>query len=104
MLTRIVKMTFEASRVEAFERLFDQRKERIAAFPGCKQLRLLRDTTTDNVFFTISLWDSPADLEAYRASELFKDTWSQTKILFSDRPRAWSLNTIWDTTALDKLV
>ena len=30
------------------------------------------------------------DLNNYRNSELFKDVWSKTKILFNKKPEAWS--------------
>ena len=31
------------------------------------------------------------NLEAYRNSKLFEETWTQTKALFADKPQAWSL-------------
>jgi heme-degrading monooxygenase HmoA len=46
------------------------------------------------VLFTYSLWESEADLNAYRHSELFEDTWKHTKALFADKPAAWSVDTV----------
>jgi heme-degrading monooxygenase HmoA len=41
--------------------------------------------------FTVSIWESEDDLNAYRNSELFENTWAKTKVLFNDKPEAWSL-------------
>ena len=32
------------------------------------------------------------DLENYRNSALFKNVWAKTKVLFNDKPQAWSVN------------
>jgi heme-degrading monooxygenase HmoA len=55
---------------------------------------LLHDNSQKNILFTISEWDSIEALENYRKSELFNKTWEQTKILFNDKPLAWSTITI----------
>jgi heme-degrading monooxygenase HmoA len=39
---------------------------------------------------TFSLWESEEALNNYRHSELFSVTWAKTKILFADRPVAFS--------------
>ena len=91
MLNRIVRMSFEPSLVPAFLELFETVKEQIAGFEGCKGLTLLRDSHQPNVLFTYSLWESEAHLNKYRFSELFKNTWEQTKNKFNDKPIAWSL-------------
>jgi heme-degrading monooxygenase HmoA len=104
MLTRIVRMSFKPELVSTFERLFDERKELIAGFDGCINLKLMQDLKKKNTFFTISLWEKEADLEAYRNSALFIDTWAKTKVLFNEKPSAWSLDTNWDSASLDKLV
>lgn len=88
MIVRLVKMTFQQERVEDFLELFEMRKGYIRQFPGCQYLELLQDGP---VFFTYSHWDSPADLEAYRQSRLFQDTWTKTRQWFADKPEAWSL-------------
>jgi len=44
----------------------------------------------DNILFTYSKWNTPEDLENYRNSELFKETWSYVKQLFEARAEAWS--------------
>lgn len=91
MIERIVKMTFEKGKADTFLEVFNRSKMQIASFPGCKSLKLLRDTKDDHVFFTYSIWDEESSLQNYRNSELFAITWSQTKPLFRDKASAWSV-------------
>ena len=91
MIIRIVKMTFEPSGVDAFIQIFAGAQQRIEAFHGCKGVDLTRDVLQPNIFITISIWENVAALDHYRHSELFKTTWAQTKLLFSERPDAWSV-------------
>lgn len=90
MLIRIVRMTFEEDKVEDFLKVFDESKEKIRHFPGCSHLELLKDYNNDNVFSTYSYWQDDEALNNYRYSELFKEVWSQTKILFKEKPVAFS--------------
>ena len=92
MIIRIVKMTFMPDKTEEFIRIFMGAQHKIEAFPGCKGVDLTRDIMQPNIFITLSLWDSIESLDSYRNSELFKTTWAQTKIMFSERPDAWSLD------------
>ena len=91
MLTRIVKMTFEPENIPSFERLFRASEKGIRSFPGCLKVNLLQDMSDPSTFFTYSQWESEAALEEYRQSEFFKGVWGQTRKLFSERPKAWSL-------------
>jgi heme-degrading monooxygenase HmoA len=93
-MVRIVKMTFRAEEIPAFLTLFNDKKILIAGFPGCQGVRLLNDVHSSEIFYTYSHWKSPADLETYRNSELFKEVWAETKIKFSDKPEAWSFEEI----------
>jgi quinol monooxygenase YgiN len=91
MLKRIVKMTFREEAVQTFiTDVFDQSKDRIRAFPGCHHMELLRQINNSNVLFTLSHWENEEALNAYRASELFADTWKKTKALFAEKAEAWS--------------
>jgi quinol monooxygenase YgiN len=94
MIVRIVKMTFEPSKTEAFQELFDQNKEKIRGFEGCSFLELYRDKNRGNIFFTYSYWENEDALENYRTSALFKEVWSETKKMFSDKPEAWSVDKV----------
>ncbi len=101
MIIRIVKMEFLPENCAAFEALFDERKSLIASFPGCKHLSMLKAEQPGNVYFTYSHWNDASDLENYRHSELFKDTWAKTKVLFAEKAQAWSTSCMFDS-ALDK--
>ena len=92
MFVRIVKMSFEATKIDLFLANFNDNKENIRKSKGCELLELYRDKTNTNVFFTYSYWETENDLENYRNSELFKNVWSKTKILFNDKPHAWSVD------------
>ncbi len=99
MLKRIVKLTFKAENIEAFQEIFKERGDRIAESPGCRSVELLQDQNDPRIFFTFSLWDSEEDLNNYRKSPLFGDTWKKTKALFDDKPQAWSTTSIAHKTA-----
>ena len=92
MIIRIVKMTFEPSKVDRFLENFEKNKKSIRGFEGCRHLELLQETEKPNVYFTYSWWDDEQSLENYRHSQLFKSVWSLTKTLFADKPLAWSLH------------
>tara|TARA_B100000780_G_scaffold216585_1_gene155930 strand:+ start:899 stop:1186 length:288 start_codon:yes stop_codon:yes gene_type:complete len=85
-------MTFDPQYVDDFKTMFDEKKEFIGNFPGCKGVQLLQTIEGGNIFFTYSFWESPYDLENYRHSELFKTVWAQTKQWFADKPDAWSVD------------
>lgn len=91
-LIRIVKMTFRPEAIADFQQIFDERKERIAAAPGCDSVELLHDD--GNIFFTYSVWEDEVALETYRSSELFQSTWTLVKPLFAARPEAWSVRKV----------
>jgi len=94
MLIRIVKMEFQQSKVNTFLELFGLVRNKIANFDGCLGVELLNDVNATHIYFTYSTWKSEQHLENYRNSELFKNTWAKTKILFDAKPEAWSLNQI----------
>jgi quinol monooxygenase YgiN len=91
MITRIVKMHFSANYIEDFKSLFSATRGKIAAAEGCIDVQLFQDETNPSLFFTISKWESTADLEKYRNSELFIATWSQVKPNFLSKAEAYSL-------------
>ena len=90
MIKRIVTMTFQKDKIADFQAIFRESKYKIRHFKGCRHLELLRCTNPDNVFFTFSFWEDETHLNAYRHSELFQSTWSRTKVLFAQKPEAWS--------------
>lgn len=84
-------MTFQEAFVPDFLAIFEASKQNIRQFEGCQHLELLRDKNQPNVLFTLSFWDTEGSLEKYRRSKLFETTWAKTKILFADRPQAWTV-------------
>lgn len=94
MLVRIVKMSFHPENISQFLNNFNENKENIRKSSGCLLLELYNDKQDSGTFFTYSYWDSEEDLENYRSSNLFKDVWKKTKILFNDKPEAWSVDKI----------
>lgn len=90
-MLRIVKMTIREEEIAAFQQLFLERKERIRAFDGCQHLELWQDLKHPEIFFTYSHWASEQQLNHYRFSEFFKETWTATKALFAEKAEAWSV-------------
>jgi autoinducer 2-degrading protein len=94
MIVRIVKMTFQEGKAEEFGQIFHKVKNKIKTFRGCIFVEILQDLQDPNIFMTYSVWSSEADLERYRNSELFKDTWAIVKVLFSKPAEASSMKRV----------
>ena len=90
-MIRIVKMHFREEKADEFLAFFHTIYPKISTFPGCTGLELLRDENNPAIFFTYSHWVDASALEAYRNSELFKDTWARTKAMFAQKGEAWSV-------------
>ena len=90
MITRIVKLSFKEEHIEEFQAIFEESKQKIISQKGCLKVEMLQDISAKNIFFTYSWWVSEEDLNNYRNSVLFAGVWAQTKILFNDKPMAWS--------------
>lgn len=91
MVVRIVKMEFQEAKVSDFINLFNSVQQKITGFDGCEKVELLKSVDSPSTFFTYSTWKSEQHLENYRNSELFKQTWTETKKMFSNKAEAWSL-------------
>lgn len=94
MIIRIVKLSFQADSISNFKTIFEENKQKIISQKGCNLIEMLEDINDINVIFTYSCWDSESDINNYRNSELFKDVWSKTKILFNKKSGAWSTKKI----------
>jgi len=90
-MIRIVSMHFKESECEVFLELFRTVEANIRSFPGCSHLELLRDIEDPCRFVTYSHWVNQEALNTYRKSVLFQSTWAATKVLFDEKPLAWSL-------------
>ena len=93
MITRFVKLTFKDDKIEDFINIWNESRDKIAGFDGCNFVEMHQARVPNNVCFTHSIWESEDALNVYRHSELFQKTWAKTKVLFDDKPEAWSLNT-----------
>jgi autoinducer 2-degrading protein len=92
MILRLVKMKFKPEESANFIAFFDAIKDTIETMPGIISVKLYQDEKDQNVFFTHSIWLNTSSLDAYRTSDFFKDIWPKTKLMFEDKPMAWSLN------------
>jgi len=84
-------MSFHSEKIENFLSIYKANWQHIKNFDGCSHVELLRDEVDRNIFFTYSLWESEKHLNAYRESELFSKVWSRVKVLFNDKPQAWTV-------------
>ena len=84
-------MEFQSNKVADFKNIFYESKPKIEDTEGCNRVNLYIDSSDESVYYTHSEWDSEDALNNYRNSELFKNTWSKTKLLFCAKPRAYSL-------------
>ena len=84
-------MTFQPDKVEDFLSLFEGIEEKIRHFEGCKYLELMQDYHNPTIYSTFSIWEDDKALDKYRHSDLFGDVWPRTKILFADKPKAFSM-------------
>lgn len=94
MIKRIVKLEFLDGNERAFLEIFERVQMNIKQFEGCQSLELLQHESDPLIFFTVSIWDNNDHLEAYRNSEMFQETWAETKALFSRKAEAWSTKSI----------
>ena len=68
-----------------------------------EDVELLADQTDEQVFTTYSIWNSQRDLDQYRRSPLFEDTWRRTREMFSDSPSAVSYRVVRTAAEIDQL-
>jgi heme-degrading monooxygenase HmoA len=91
MITRIVKLTLSEESKDKFVAIFYQTQPLIQNFSGCLKAELMHDVQNTNICFTISYWVTEDDLNHYRNSLFFKETWVKAKPLFAQKAEAWSL-------------
>ncbi len=87
-------MSFDPQKVVDFLAVYEANWHLIRGFEGCSHVELLRAEQESNIFFTYSIWESEENLENYRKSELFAQVWGKTKLLFNDKPQAWTVKEI----------
>ena len=87
-------MEFKTDKIANFRDLFEKAAPQIKAFEGCHFVELYQDKNYPHIFFTYSHWKNSEALENYRMSDFFKTTWANTKVLFSNKPEAWSVDKV----------
>ncbi len=87
-------MSFELEEVEKFKSIYELNWHKIKGFEGCLHVELLQDRSSPSIFFTYSNWESENHLNNYRDSIVFKTVWASTKVLFNQKPEAWTLNVL----------
>ncbi|HLF27267.1 MAG TPA: antibiotic biosynthesis monooxygenase family protein [Anaerolineae bacterium] len=98
MIVRLVCMKVKPEKFAEFRAIYEGVCDRIRAFPGCTFLQLLLDSDEECNLYTISYWQSPEDLEAYRHSSFFRGIWERLKPLFRDKPWAQSTTVLIDSS------
>jgi autoinducer 2-degrading protein len=96
MIYRFVKLSIQEEHCQTFIDIVKKVQPLILRFGGCTFLQLVQDLDQPSKFMTFSHWDSEADLDSYRNSELFIGFWKQVKPLFSEKAEAWSSSVIID--------
>jgi quinol monooxygenase YgiN len=94
-IQRLVRMSFQTDRISDFMEVFEDSKEKIRNFPGCLALNLIVDFEDSSIIYTSSIWRAFEDLENYRNSELFIQTWRKTKIHFKEKAQTSTFNVIY---------
>ena len=94
MLVRIVKMTFKPEFISEFKETESKIHSKIRNFNGCTHLNILNDIKNPQIFFSYSYWESENDLNTYRYSDFFKNTWETVKPMFAAKAEAWSTKII----------
>ena len=91
MIIRIVRLTLVKEKVIDFKTIFNDTSAHILTSPGCLVLKLYHDIKEANVIITYSEWNSESDLNNYRNSDLFRNTWAKIKPMFIAAPVAYSM-------------
>jgi heme-degrading monooxygenase HmoA len=88
-------MKFKPDKEAEFMDIFNQVKRNVRSQKGCKGLEILSsESEGEKSIWTLSLWRTVEDLETYRQSDLFKETWASIKPLFASKAKAWTLTTL----------
>lgn len=85
-------MSFQRDKISQFKEIFKTSKNQILNQPGCLSVELLQSRQDPSTFFTHSTWEKEEDLNNYRKSAFFGQVWPATKLLFKEKPEAWTLD------------
>ncbi len=90
MIVRVVRLGLKDNYVKAFRSHFSSIKETIVSSKGCFHVSLFEDQDQKNILYTYSIWQSESDLNLYRESSFFKQTWQKVKPMFAHKAQAHS--------------
>lgn len=90
MIVRIVELQIQPEKMPEAQVLLEEVAPKVRAMPGCNYLEILADVHKHGHVTTYSYWDSEADLNTYRDSEVFISFWKSVKTMFAEKARAWS--------------
>jgi len=98
MIKRIVRLTLkDTASKTAFEDIYDTRNPHKNGVKGCLDVKVMKDVNEENIYYTVSTWESNDDLEAYRHSPYFKETWPMVKANLAKRAEAYSMTDLDET-------
>ncbi|MFW5659128.1 MAG: putative quinol monooxygenase [Bacteroidota bacterium] len=98
MIIRLVRLPTSPERLPRLKAVLADVMPTVRQQPGCTHLELLADHDQPCVLFTLSHWQSDADLQRYRKSEVFGKVWPRLKAELSEKPSAVSLVSPGTTT------
>lgn len=88
MIIRKVDLVIFPEVKDEFEKICATRNPALQKFKGCHRVELIKNPSIKNAYSTISLWDSEEDLNDYRFSEYFGETWKMFKPMFAKKAEA----------------
>ena len=94
MITRIVKLHLDASKINDFIKIYEESYSFIRNSSGNISVKLVSDINQKNILFTISEWESENALNDYRNTVFFANVWAKVKTLLISKTDAWSLQSL----------
>ena len=91
MLIRLVRLPASPETLPALRATLAEVMPTVRQQAGCTHLELRADHDAPHVLYTLSHWESDADLQRYRRSEIFGKIWPRLKVHLRERPSAFSL-------------
>lgn len=85
MIIRKVDLEIDPRKIEEFEKIFTSRNPALNKVQGCHRVELIKHPEIEFGYSTLSMWDSEDDLNSYRNSVYFCETWKMLKPLFTTK-------------------
>lgn len=94
MITRLVHLDINPLKLSEFVRIFKSARPTILQSKGCQSVVLLQDVEHPSRVSTLSKWETLQDLDAYRNTPFFRETWEASKKTFQARASATSYSVL----------